>query len=168
MGIGKTNKRKGHEAERYYATIFRDLGFSFCETSRFASRLHDNAKIDLVGLPFNLQIKAGKQTGMNPGKELLCMESAIKTMFPSTDSVHTKPLLLVHFKEVGRGHKRLPEHQIVYMSLSQFNLFKKKSQTLEYLSLKTFKFEMLSEFKSIVGITFEVFTNEVIKKQYLK
>ena len=58
---GSTNKRKGHNAERYYCNLFKELGFEFCTTARLASRLYDNAKIDLVNLPYNLQIKAGVQ-----------------------------------------------------------------------------------------------------------
>jgi len=164
--VGKTNKNKGNNAERHYAMLFRELGFTFCETSRFASKKHDNAKIDLIEVPFNIQIKAGKQTGMNPGKELLLMENSIKTMFSPEDPVHKKPLLLFHYMEVGRGKKRLPEHEFVYMSNEQFDLFRKRSKKLEYSTLKTFNFEMFSQFKTIVGMPFEVFRNEVILRQY--
>ncbi len=169
MGTGKTNKRRGHDAERYYAKLFKDLGFPLCETSRLASRKHDNAKIDLVDIPFNIQIKAGKQTGLNPGKELLLMETSIKTMFSKEDIVHKKPLLLIHYKLCGPGeYKRTSEHEIIYMSLQQFEKFRKKSSKLEYTSLKEFKYEMESEFKTIVGMPFEVFMNEIIIKHYKK
>jgi hypothetical protein len=166
MGQGKTNKRKGHDAERLYANFFREIGFEFCETSRFASRKHDNAKIDLVYIPFNIQIKAGKQTGMNPGKELCIMESAMQMMFPKEDEVFSKPRLLIHSKQVGRGFKRLPEHEIVYMSMKQFELFKEKSADLTYHYHKVYKFELDSEYRTIVGMDLEVFKNEVILKHY--
>ena len=52
--IGTNNKRKGSNAERFYAKIFRDLGFDKCITSRQGSRLHDNAGIDLMFLPYNI------------------------------------------------------------------------------------------------------------------
>jgi hypothetical protein len=168
MGIGKTNKRKGSNAERLYAIKFRDLGFNFCETSRFVSKKHDNAKIDLMYIPFNLQIKAGKQKNMNVGKELFAMYSCIQAMFPKEDEVFKKPLLLVHYEEVGRGHKRLPEHEKVYMSLQQFDIFQTKSPFLKYDTLKDFKFYMNSEFKTIVSMTFEVFKNEIILKHYIE
>lgn len=166
MGLGKTNKRKGSDAERLYAKIFRDLGFSHCETSRFASKKHDNAKIDLVYIPFNIQIKAGKQKNMNAGKELLFMHTCIHTMFPVGDVVFNKPLILIHHEEVGRGNKRLPGNQRVYMSMEQFDLFNSKGSKLEYEGLKSFKFDLQSEFKTIVNVTFEDFKNEVILKQY--
>lgn len=165
-GVGKTNRRKGHNAERIYAIRFREMDFKFCETSRFVSKKHDNAKIDLMYIPFNIQLKAGKQSGLNAGKELLMMKSAIEVMFPPEDEVFKKPKLLIHYKEVGRGHTRLPEHEIVYMSLQQFDIFQTMNPSLKYDSLKTFKFEMECEFKHIVNMTFEYFKNEVILKHY--
>lgn len=163
---GKTNKRMGSNAERLYAIIFRELGFSFCETSRFGSKKHDNAKIDLVYIPFNIQIKAGKQQNMNAGKELLSMYSMIHAMFPPGDEVFTKPSLLIHHEHIGRGKKRLPEHQKVYMSLKQFNKFKKLNPKLKFDTKKEFKFDLKSEFKVIVCMNFESFKDEVILKLY--
>lgn len=163
---GKTNKRKGSDAERYYAKFFRELGYPDCSTARFESKHHDNAKIDLMNIPFNIQVKAGKQTNMSPGRELFNMESAIKAMFREGHENHRKPLLLFHYKAVGPGHKRQAQHEVVYMSLLQFDLFKAKSRNLEYDSLKTFRYEMHSQFKQVVGMTLEVFKSEVILKQY--
>jgi hypothetical protein len=34
-----------------------------------------------VNIPFNVQIKAGKQANMNPGKELLSMQHCVDLMF---------------------------------------------------------------------------------------
>lgn len=168
MGLGQTNKRKGSNAERYYAKVFRELGFTFCATSRLASKLHDNAKIDLINIPFNLQIKAGKQSGLNAGRELFMMHSCIHTMFPKDHEVFKKPLILVHYKEVEEGgYRRTPEHEIIYMSLEQFNKFKELTPTLTYDTIKVFKFDMELEFKTMVSMTFEVFKNEIILKQYV-
>lgn len=162
--MGATNKRKGSDAERFYAKVFRDLGYSFCKTSREGSKLHDNAKIDLIFIPFNIQIKAGKQKSMNPGKELLSLKSAIQVMFPPEHEVHRNPLFLVHYQEVGRGKKRLPENERVYMSLEQFESYKKENPELVYDGIKEFKFEMNSEFKVIINMTFEYFKDEIILK----
>ena len=168
MGVGATNKRKGSTAERFYAKFFRDLGFEFCETSRFVSKKHDNAKIDLMYVPFNVQVKAGVQSNMNPGKELFLMATCISTMFPIEDEVHKKPHLLFHYKQGVRGKKRASEDEMVYMSLIQFDVFNSKPGTkLEYSYLKEYKFDLQSEFKCIVGMTLEVFTREVILKQYV-
>jgi hypothetical protein len=163
MGIGAKNKRKGSVAERYYAKFFRDLGFSFCETSRFVSKKHDNAKIDLMYVPFNIQIKAGIQKNMNPGKELFMMASDISAMFPPGDQVFNNPCLLIHYKQGVPGKKRTAEMEILYMSLAQFEKFKEISPDINYSFEKEFKFELNSEFKTIVGMTVEHFTNQIIK-----
>lgn len=167
MGVGAKNKRKGSTAERYYAKFFRDLGFTFCETSRFVSKKHDNAKIDLMYIPFNLQIKAGIQRNMSPGKELFMMASSITSMFPLEDEVHKKPCILIHYKQGTPGVKRTPDMEVVYMSMIQFDVFRNKSRELKYDYLKEYKFDLQSEYKTIVGMTLEHFKNEVILKQYV-
>lgn len=163
--IGKTNKTKGSNAERLYAQIFRELGHTFCKTSREGSKLHDNAKIDLIFIPYNIQIKAGRQKNMNPGKELLSLKGAIKEFFPAEHEVHFNPIILIHHEEVGRGKKRLPQHQKVYMSKQQFDYFKEKCPDLTYDSIKELKFETTSEFKIIVCMTFEYFKEQIILKK---
>lgn len=165
QSIGKTNKTKGSNAERLYAQIFRELGYTFCKTSREGSKLYDNAKIDLIFIPYNIQIKAGKQKNMNPGKELLSLKAAIGEFFPPEHEVHTNPIILIHHEEVGRGKRRLPEHQKVYMSLTQYECLKGKCSELLYDSLKELKFETTSEFKTIVCMTFEHFKEQIILKK---
>ena len=118
---GKTNKRKGSDAERYYAKIFRDdLGFTHCKTSRLGSKLHDDAGIDLIFLPLNVQIKAGKQVGLNPGKELNYMQGRMEELFPKTSQEHYYPKIVIHKKEVGQGKKRSEFDEIVSMTFSDF------------------------------------------------
>lgn len=54
----KNNRRKGCDYERDLAKLFRDLGWSDCETSRYASRKWDDLKVDLVETwPFHVQAK---------------------------------------------------------------------------------------------------------------
>lgn len=55
--LGKANKGKGSRYERQLAQEFRDLGYKDCKTSRYASRALDDAKVDLYGLPMNIQAK---------------------------------------------------------------------------------------------------------------
>ena len=118
---GKTNKRKGSDAERYYAKIFREnLGFTHCKTARLGSKLHDDAGIDLIFLPLNIQIKAGKQVGLNPSKELNYMKDRMTELFPSASLEHTYPKLVIHKKEVGAGKKRTEFDEIVSMTFSDF------------------------------------------------
>lgn len=118
---GKTNKRKGSDAERYYAKIFRDqLGFTHCKTSRLGSKLHDDAGIDLIFIPYNIQIKAGKQVGMNPARELENMRDKMLEFFPSTSLEHGFPKLVIHKKEVGAGKRRTEFDEIVSMTFNDF------------------------------------------------
>lgn len=117
---GKTNKRKGSNAERFYAKIFREIGYEFCKTSREASKLHDNAGIDLMFLPFNVQVKAGKQVALNASKELLYMKNRIAELFPPTAAEQFLPKVLIHKKEVGRGHIRTEFDELVFMSFEDY------------------------------------------------
>jgi len=118
---GKTNKRKGSDAERFYAKIFRDdLGFTHCKTARLGSKLHDDAGIDLIFLPFNVQVKAGKQAGLNSSKELEYMKNRMGELFPPTSQEHTFPKVLIHKKEVGAGNKRTEFDEIVSMTFEDF------------------------------------------------
>lgn len=163
VSIGRINKNKGSNAERLYASIFRELGFLDCQTSRFCSKKLDNSGIDLTDIPFNIQIKAGKQKGLNAGKELLYVETKKNLMFSETNEVHSKPILLIHHNSPGRGIKRLPEHSIIYMSLKQFRQFKKLNKSLKYIDYKEYKLELKSQFKDVVSMSFEYFKNEIIK-----
>jgi hypothetical protein len=161
--MGANNKRRGSNAERYYAKLFRTLGFSNCCTSRYESRHYDNAKIDLMNIPFNIQIKYGIQRQMNPGKELLLMSTCIEKMFPENHEVKKRPMILIHKILTGKGVKRTPEYEKVYMSLEQFNKFKIESPNLNYDNLKEYKYKLDSEFKTIVSMKFETFKT-IIKK----
>jgi len=120
MGLGATNKRKGSSAERGYAKVFRDLGFTFCKTSREGSRVHDNAGIDLINIPLNVQIKAGYPRGLNQSKELAYISDKVKELFPPGDKEHTLPKVLIHKKNVGRGIKRTEFDEIVSMTMEDF------------------------------------------------
>lgn len=118
---GKINKRKGSIAERYYAKIFREtLGFEHCKTSRFGSKLHDDAGIDLIFIPFNIQIKAGKQVGLNPSKELQNIQEKLHKYFPKELPEHNYPKLVIHKKEVKTGNRRTEFDEIVFMSFNDF------------------------------------------------
>jgi hypothetical protein len=124
---GATNRRKGHNAERSTAQEFRDIGYTFCKTSRQASRLLDDAKVDLAFIPYNIQIKAGKQKGFNAIKELKEMEEAIKELFPPEDAIHTNPNIVLLRKEVGPGNKRTIYDDVITMAFEDFKqLIKKK------------------------------------------
>lgn len=118
---GSRNRTLGHNAERFYAKLFKELGFSHCVTARYGSRIHDDAGIDLINLPFNVQIKAGKQRAMNPSKVLSYMKERIKELFPKTAPEHDMVNITIHRKDVGRGKKRQEFDDIVHISFKDFN-----------------------------------------------
>lgn len=121
--LGQRNKRKGSTIEQYYARFFRDTGveaFSHCKTSRMGSKLHDDAGIDLIFLPFNAQIKAGVQKGMKPVEELRLMKEKMKELFPDRSIEHDLPKIVIHRKDVGKGKRRTEFDEVVTMTFSDF------------------------------------------------
>lgn len=117
---GNTNRTKGHNAERFYAKFFKELGFPLCVTARYGSRQHDDAGIDLINLPFNVQIKAGSQKAMKPGVELQYVHDRVRELFPKNSLEIDKPVILIHKKEVGPGKKRTQFDELVHMSFEDF------------------------------------------------
>jgi len=128
MTNGKRNRTLGHNAERHYATEFRELGYLHCVTSRQGSRLHDDSGIDLIYIPFNVQVKAGAQRGLNPIKVLKEMEEKIKERFPTDDQVHKYPNLVILRKAVGQGTKRTKYDEVVIISFEDFKQFITKKE----------------------------------------
>ena len=57
--MSNRNRRKGHDFERKIRQDFKSLGWLDCETSRYASKMMDDRKIDLVNTkPFAVQCKS--------------------------------------------------------------------------------------------------------------
>lgn len=119
---GKRNKRKGSDAERLYAKKFREeLGFKHCKTSRLGSKLHDDAGIDLIFLPFNVQIKAGYDSGLNYSRELQYIEDKMGELFPPSSIEHNLPKILIHRKNKEKGRRaRIDYDDIVCMTFEDF------------------------------------------------
>lgn len=95
---GKANRNKGHRAERDAAKKFREIGYDFCKTSRQASRLLDDSKIDLAFIPYNVQVKAGYPKGLNYSTIMQEMEDALIQNFPPEDAIHSNPPVIIHLK----------------------------------------------------------------------
>lgn len=120
---GTINREKGHNAERLYAQKFRESGmdaFSKCKTSRYGSKLTDNCQIDLIFIPLNVQIKAGKQTGLKPHQVLKEMSHLVEQTFPEGYPERTNLSVLIHEKEVGAGHRRTEFDSMVHMTFDTF------------------------------------------------
>jgi hypothetical protein len=117
---GKTNKRKGSDAERYYVNQFKEIGFKHCVTARYGSRLHDDAGVDLLHLPFLTQVKAGFQKNMSPSKVLFNVKEKVQEMFPETSMERKAPIILIHKKQGKPGVKKNEFDELVMMSFEDF------------------------------------------------
>jgi hypothetical protein len=127
---GSRNRTKGHNAERQYAILFREMNVAFekCKTSRAASRLHDDSGIDLCFTdPFNIQIKAGKQRGLIISKELAKIKEEVKKNFPPHYPELSNMNILIHRKDIGKGRRRNEFDEIVSMTLNDFIKLLKKT-----------------------------------------
>jgi hypothetical protein len=118
---GKANRAKGHNYERFLAQKFRDMGYTFCKTTRAASRVLDSCQVDLAFIPYNVQAKKVKAT-INYTEIFDSMESNLKLNFPPNAEEHNKPLMIFH----SRG-KKDSERLVVLKEKDMFNLLKKIS-----------------------------------------
>jgi len=120
ISVGINNKRKGSNAERYYVKLFRDMGYDKCVTARYGSRIHDDAGIDLINIPYNIQIKAGRQRRLNYINTLQEVKNRITKIFSQENREHTYPTILIHKREVGKGKKRTEFDEITVMTFADF------------------------------------------------
>lgn len=121
--MANTNRNKGHNAEREYAKIFKEeLGYSFCVTSRYGSRLHDDSAIDLLNTGnFNVQIKAGRQSQLNYSKTLADMKNRVKEKFPPEAKEHNNIDIIIHRRDLPQGRReRTTEDTLVVMRFEDF------------------------------------------------
>lgn len=122
-GKRKNMREKGHRIERLYARLFREsglIGFDRCQTARSASKLLDDSKVDLIFIPLNVQIKAGRQMGLKPSEILRQMKELVTDSFPEHYPEHNNPNILIHHKDVDPGAQRTPYDAIVSMTFETF------------------------------------------------
>jgi hypothetical protein len=111
---GVRNRNVGHNLERRVASKFRDLGYKFAKTSRQASRLLDDSKVDIAFVPFLVQCKKGYKKGLNYTNIILETKECIKKNFPPDDKVHEYPCIIIHDKD------KKPEEKLVVMEETTF------------------------------------------------
>jgi hypothetical protein len=112
--VGAANRQKGHTLERLVAKKFRDSGYEYAKTSRQASRLLDDSKVDIAFVPYLVQCKKGYPKGLNYTNILLEIKEAIQMNFPPDEKVHEYPCVIIHDK----GKKT--EEKLVVMEESTF------------------------------------------------
>lgn len=113
------NRRRGHNFEREICKIFKELGYTTAKTSRQASRLLDECKVDLWGIPYNIQCKEGVQKNLSYSKVLSEMRELLAINFPSHDKQIDFPKIVIH-KKLPFGKKRQPEDTLVVTTLEEF------------------------------------------------
>lgn len=95
------------------AKVLRDVGYPHAKTTRQASRLLDDCKIDIAFTPYNIQCKS-VLANVNYTTIFREMKKSLTENFPADDSIHTKPLIICH----KRG--RTPEEHHVVMGFKAF------------------------------------------------
>ena len=132
--MANTNRTKGHNGERIYCNLFKDMGYTFCKTSRQASRLLDDAGIDLAFIPYNVQLKTGFHKALNPIALLKNMREKIVEFFPPEDVVHFNPCIVIHRNQIGPGKKRVPNDDLVFMKPTTFRDLYTLNNPYSYIS----------------------------------
>ena len=113
------NKRKGNTLEQQVAKDLREQ-YPFVKTTRETSKLLDDSKIDLSGLPFLVLCKAGYNK-VKPKYEKLYLEmkALITQNYPQNHLIHKVPYVLIH-KMNGTKGKKEPELMQVTMTYELF------------------------------------------------
>ena len=94
--MSNRNRTVGHNLERLTAKEMREL-FPKAKTSREASRLLDNCKVDIANIPLLIQCKSGYEKA-RPKFDVLKKEAVelIKNNFLEKDNIHNLPYVLRH------------------------------------------------------------------------
>lgn len=88
------NKRKGNTLEQQVVKDLR-VKYPFAKTTREGSKLLDDSKIDVLGVPLLIQIKSGYNKPRLKYEDLyLDMRELIKKNFPEHHPVHKLPTYL--------------------------------------------------------------------------
>lgn len=114
------SRNKGKKAEQRYKNRFRDIHFEKCITTRQGSRILDDSKIDLMFIPANIQVKAGYRNSMNYGRVLLEQQEAMEKNLPEGHENFDFISAVFHKKDIPNGTKRLPQDELVVMTVDDF------------------------------------------------
>jgi hypothetical protein len=117
-------RQKGNTFEVEVMNMFKQLGYEFCKTSRNASKLYDDCKIDLFGLPINVQVKRGYNKGIVNYHKIKeeCL-GLIKKNFPKTDSIHQQDFIVIQKQDY--------KESIVILTLENYLKLLKNDRTLQ-------------------------------------
>lgn len=116
---GKYSRTKGHNLEREIARMLKEEGgYEFAKTARYTSKLLDDCNIDIAGVPFLIQTKAGYAKNRPKPEEIFQeMDTDLKKNFPPDDPIHQYPKILIH-----KITNRKKYHNFVIMPYNDFKL----------------------------------------------
>ncbi len=115
---GSANRRRGHNAERALAKLFRSMGFIDCKTTRETSSLLDSVGIDLDYLPIIVQSKAGV-TEINPVTEIRYIQERRQLLPDEESEWKVKPIVIINIRKAARP-RRDELDDVVSMTLKDF------------------------------------------------
>lgn len=106
------NKVKGNVLEQNVAKDLRGK-YPFSKTARYTSKLLDDCKIDITGVPFLIQCKAGYNVSrLRYDRLYLEMKELIKKNFSPNHPVHNLPYILINKLNGTRGKKEPELNQV--------------------------------------------------------
>jgi hypothetical protein len=103
-------RTKGNNFERFVVDFYKALGYNRALSSRWGSRIMDDAKIDLCNIPFNVQCKA-VEAKINYTTLTADIKTEIKKLVPEREPY---PILIFH--------KRNRKVEVVF-TLEEFEKF---------------------------------------------
>jgi hypothetical protein len=118
--MANKNRDKGHRYERWWANIFKDLGWEKCITARQGSRIMDDSGIDLINIPYNMQLKYGYPRGINYKTLFDSIDACKEKNFMDDDKVHAYPTVIAHKKSTKSN-----EHFVVMKAEDWIELIKR-------------------------------------------
>lgn len=89
------------------------------------------------------------------------MKTYIEQLFEEDCPELKRPCLLIHRKDC-KLYRRTEDLELVYMSIRQFNEFKKINPQLTFINKKISRLKINSEFKEICWLTFNDFMNKIV------
>ena len=114
--MANKNRTKGHNYERYLMKIFKEMGFTFCKTSRNASKLLDDSKVDLAFIPYNVQAKS-VVASINYTNLFNEMESSLTGNFPPNDPQRYYPKIIFHKRGKNKYDKLVIMQQEEFINI---------------------------------------------------
>jgi hypothetical protein len=96
-------KQRGNRFERKIVNSFKKIGYKDAATSRMMSKHMDNLGIDLVGIPYLVQCKYGKQKGINYSDVIKNITTNIK----GNKELEKLPIIVFHTKDGRQEENKL-------------------------------------------------------------